>query len=543
MSNLAVSTIILCGAPINYAQLPIGTNHSNAMVPINGKPVIGWILDDLMGKNIRSVVVVLRSEDIRFRSFLERVYAGRLELKLEGLTESPSILTSLMAGLKASGAEGAVRIVLGDTLIRDSYQGAEDFVYVGEVKDSRRWCLVVPSESGHIIEYLDKKSVSGASHQALAGYYHLHHGDELLACVEKSIVEGQRELSFALRLYGERRPIVAKQVRDWYDFGHIDTIVDARRRLLRARSFNSLSVNPILNTITKVSKYDAKLQDELDWYLSIPDDLKVLAPRILSTEHHNGRIQIVQEYYGYPTLAELYVYGEFDSETWASILRLVLRVHQEFQRYPGAISPDALEAMYFQKTWDRLALLKEQSADWHETLSCSRITYNNRTLKGLYELREAVYSRVQLLRSNAPIAIVHGDYCFSNVLFDPNNQIIRLIDPRGRFGVKGIYGDTRYDIAKLRHSIAGLYDFIMADMFELLEQDGVYHSKIYANDVCAAVASCFDSMIAQIGYDVSDVRFIEGLLFVSMIPFHDGHPERQKIMYLTGLALLNDVLG
>lgn len=542
MSILPTSTIILCGAPINYAQLPMGTNHSNAMVPINGKPVIGWILDDLIEKQIRSVVVVMRSEDVRFRSFLERAYAGRLSLKLVGLSVSPSILTSLKAGLGACDTEGLVRIVLGDTLIRESYEGDKDFVYVAEVKDSRRWCLAVTSQNGQIVEYIDKQVLPGVSHQALAGYYHLQHARDLIKCVDESIVAGKRELSFALRLYGDRHPIEAKPVKDWYDFGHIDTIVDARRKLLRPRSFNSLSVNPVLNTITKVSTYDAKLQDELDWYLSIPDDLKVLVPRLLSTERHNSKIQIVQEYYGYPTLAELYVYGEFDPETWGSILRLVLRVHQEFRRYPGTISPDVIHTMYFRKTWDRLALLQGQSADWQEILSRAGITYNGRTLKGFNQLRDEVYSRVQFLGSNAPIAIMHGDYCFSNVLFDPNNQIIRLIDPRGSFGTKGIYGDTRYDIAKLRHSVAGLYDFIVADMFELTELDGGYQSKVYANEACATVSSLFDSMIAEIGYDVSEIKFIEGLLFVSMIPLHNGHPQRQKMMYLTGLALLNEVL-
>ena len=30
-------------------------------------------------------------------------------------------------------------------------------------------------------------------------------------------------------------------------------------------------------------------------------------------------------------------------------------------------------------------------------------------------------------------------------------------------GHKGIYGDARYDIAKLRHSACGLYDVLVAD--------------------------------------------------------------------------------
>jgi len=37
-------------------------------------------------------------------------------------------------------------------------------------------------------------------------------------------------------------------------------------------------------------------------------------------------------------------------------------------------------------------------------------------------------------------------------------------------------------------------------------------------------------------------QFIEGLLFISMLPLHHENPQRQKMMYLTGLTLLNEVL-
>lgn len=138
--------------------------------------------------------------------------------------------------------------------------------------------------------------------------------------------------------------------------------------------------------------------------------------------------------------------------------------------------------------------------------------------------------------------IVHGDYCFSNILFDINNQIIRLIDPRGSFGVKGSYGDPRYDMAKLRHSAHELYDFILADMFELRETEAGFEGEIYADNIASQVGDTLDKMILELGYDLDEIRFIEGLLFISMLPIHHGQPQRQKMMLLTGLSLLNEVL-
>jgi hypothetical protein len=38
---------------------------------------------------------------------------------------------------------------------------------------------------------------------------------------------------------------------------------------------------------------------------------------------------------------------------------------------------------------------------------------------------------------------------------------------------------------------------------------------------------------------LEEVKFIEGLLFISMLPLHADHPRRQTMMYLRGLELLN----
>jgi len=62
---------------------------------------------------------------------------------------------------------------------------------------------------------------------------------------------------------------------------------------------------------------------------------------------------------------------------------------------------------------------------------------------------------------------MHGDLCFCNILYDINSQAIKLLDPKGSFGKIGIYGDIKYDIAKLKHYVHGKYDFIINDLFHL----------------------------------------------------------------------------
>jgi len=546
MNAVNDTTLILCAGAINYAALPVSTNTSNAMIPVNGQPVIGWIIDDLLEKGIKSAVVVVRPDDHHLRTFIQRAARGRMNITVAE-TAGDTILHSVRAGLQATRGGGMTRVILGDTLIRAPYHHTGDVVYVGAVEESRRWCIARIDADGRITDLIDKRDVPDSPpYQALAGYYHLQHGAVFAACIDAAIADGARELSRALLLYHADHPIYARALdsNDWFDFGNIDHLVDARRRLLAPRHFNELSINPVLNTITKTSLNDAKLSDELDWYTALPAELQVLTPRIVAAERANGRLRFVQEYYGYPTLAELWVYGDLHADTWIAILRRALRIHDEFRRYTAPAQPADALAIYRDKTWDRVEALRASDPTWARLLARDTVTVNGRELRGLPRLRDDIDKAISRLIDDAPEwTILHGDFCFSNILFDLNNQIIRLIDPRGSFGRKGIYGDPRYDIAKLRHSVCGLYDFITADLFDVTDHgDDVFESAIYADVNVVQVSAAFDALIRTHGYNASQVRLIEALLFLSMPPLHADKPARQHMMLLTAFTQLNDLL-
>lgn len=542
MEPLSTPTVILCAGKISATTLPVNTGQSVGMLPVNGKPVIGWILDDLLRKKIFDAVIVSRTEDQQLRDFVNWAYSQRMKIQFAFPT-GETILHSLQAGLLLCEPGRGVRIILGDTLIRDDFDTEDNFVYTGIVEDGRRWCLVNTSPVDNIVQgYTEKPDSLSSSQTALAGYYHLADMEHLQLLLDDCLRQDAHELSDVLRRFGQKHPIYAILAHEWYDFGHIDNLVDARRRLLQPRFFNSLMVNPVLNTITKTSQNNEKLQNELDWYLSLPGALQVLTPRILSHQNIDDQVRIVQEYYGYPTLAELYVFGDLDIELWEAILRKVMRIHREFRQYDGKITQNEVKEMYLGKTKKRLDLLARDSY-WETILARPFIEYNGQILKNLHILFPSLTRQIQYMSTSVSCHIIHGDLCFSNILFDINHQIVRLIDPRGHFGSKGIFGDPRYDVAKLRHSISGLYDFILADLYKVEETTlGIFFGRIFANKIQTRLSEYFDTLLAENGYMLKEIRLLEGLLFVSMLPYHQDNPGRQKMFYLTGLALLNEVL-
>jgi hypothetical protein len=464
-----------------------------------------------------------------------------LNLALARVACPSTILHSIKAGLDGARPFGLVRIILGDTLITDSFDSNEDFVYTGPVDYSRRWCLVSTRPDGVITGYVDKQQHAGPHLRAIAGYYHLLDGEWFYECVQASLHALEQELSDVLRRYGERRPIHAQPAAQWYDFGHIDTLADARRRLISSRSFNRLRVDPLLNTITKTSTYNEKLADELNWYLQLPKELQVLIPRLLEYENHDGKVSIKQEFYGYSSLAELFVFGNLTASTWGSVLRRIFDVQRLFRSHKGELTLREISRIYVDKTISRIDELRASGPEWMTTVSHASIIYNGRELVNVPHLLPQICRFGEMLARSAEVCIVHGDLCFSNILFDFNNQIVRLVDPRGDFGRKGIYGDPRYDAAKLRHSVCGLYDFIVFDMFSLTHQANEFTATIYCENH-REIGRLFDELVVESGFDSHEIQFIEGLLFLSMVPLHAGKPQRQKMMYCRGLELLNDVL-
>lgn len=511
------------------------------MIPINGKPVIAWILEDLVKKKLNNVIIVLREEDAHLDNFLQRTFSNKMELQLVRLQESQSILHSIKAGLDTIVQNGLVRIILGDTLIQDAYESKDDFIYINEVENSARWCLAQTDSKGYVQHYIEKQRISGKPLKALCGYYHLHDSRLITDCVDRAIANGQRQISDALAVYQQERAIQARWVKKWFDFGNLDNLLTAKQQLLQSRYFNSLSIDPILNTITKVSELDEKLRNELNWYESLPDKLKVLTPRIISKEERKGKLHLVQEYYGYPTLAELFLYSDLILENWTTILQKLSAVHHEFSKYRQDISQNDLSYIYLEKTFDRLSALANQDTSWESLLQEDHITINGKEYLGLQKLKSFIAEAARDLSENGHGAIIHGDFCFSNILYDYNNQIVRLIDPRGSFGSIGIYGDPRYDMAKLRHSFVGLYDYIVSDLFEIQTDDNRFEYKLYNNALATQTSVVFDNMVVDLGYDPAEIKFIEALLFLSMLPLHQDKPDRQKAMFLTGLSRLNEL--
>jgi len=336
----------------------------------------------------------------------------------------------------------------------------------------------------------------------------------------------------ALEYYGENAAMSFAVVDDWLDFGHLQTFHRARSQTNTARSFNSLKIAD--RTVYKKSTNSAKIEAEARWFEALPPPMRLHAPVYMGYDGTGYRL-------GYefnPTLHELYVFSRLHPAPWERILSEAFEFLQKCRNYReqataisenGAIRTLALDKTRARlETWSRNADI-DLNREWR---------FDEKKLPSLSAIAGMTAELID--HSTALPGVMHGDFCFPNVFFDFRQGLVKVIDPRGsvRDGEQTVYGDVRYDLAKLNHSIEG-YDLILAGRYDYSEQ-AAYSVNITFPEFGAAT---FVPQIAQsFSLDRLSTRSEETIaltvqLFLSMLPLHGDRPDRQKAFLANALRL------
>jgi hypothetical protein len=312
-----------------------------------------------------------------------------------------------------------------------------------------------------------------------------------------------------------------------------------RQKLWPSRHFNRVSYDPNLGVVEKSSDFREDFTSEIMYLSKLHEPLKIFFPRVYSYSLNPPVLRM--EYYNFSTVSEVFVYGSFVADYWNSLFRKIRYILETFHGFQGNITRRDYERMYYNKTVNRLSDFYD-SASWNKYFS--RVEFplklNGKKLEHPLTLYGKIKKTARSIFHNDDNCVIHGDLCFTNILYEPSSGILRLIDPRGDFGVVGVYGDRKYDLAKLRHSLYGRYDFIISDLFTLKKSGSNFSLNVREpRNYTSILDSVTDSFNNEL--DSFSVRFIEALLFLSMTPLHEKHPKQQAAMFLTGLQKLNEV--
>lgn len=548
MSGRDTVVLIPAAGRVPEGVLALSNVGCTAMIPVGGRPVIYWTMSYLRAQGLRRFVVAVPRRGLFIEDFVDCAFGDNCEVEFIVPSAGRGVGGTVNELAQHAEAESAL-VVLGDTYFQlptgAPLAGAEPFVLVHPVDESYRWCVAEVDAEGIVRALHDKRVGLAPSSPALIGVYYFPSLEGLRAAASDAAAaatSGRIEMMDILDRVRREQPLRAIRAGDWLDCGNPDRQAASHRALLQKRDFNEFAIDETFGTITKRSRNVEKFVDEINYLRALPPELAVLFPRVLDYSVAADSPWLRMEYYGYPSLAEVFVFENLDPGIWERIFQHLRRLVTEgFMRHTQPLGRGAVRSMYLDKTRQRLdALTSEPLAGL--VRHAGPITLNGREVKNLPQVWDRLGRAVDDLERTARGAVIHGDLCLSNILYDLRARICKLVDPRGSFGSSGISGDPRYDVAKLYHSVYGRYDFITHDLFRVRLDGTRLDLEVRATPQHDEIRRRFEAVFFS-DFERRDILLITALQFASMPTLHYDSPQRQLAMYATALQLLDEAFA
>jgi len=524
-------TVIIPAAGLASRMKPLSRGVSKAMIPVNGRPLISYVIETIFQEKSVNEVVIVENELSDISEFVARVYPEK-PIKCVIQPEKLGPLHAINIGLTAvENADNNITIWLGDTICLDRFDYSENFLAVYPVEDPHRWCLV--DENGVLY---DKPDGPVPTDKALIGIYNFinreRFNEAMKTGMKKPTHKGEHQIAALLDAYMKRGPMPLTIAKEWYDCGELNTYYESKARLLKntARSFNKIEVNTFYGTVMKSSssknaEKQHKIELEKKWFASLDETQALFCPRVLKDSY--GCLKMSLE----PGIAlnEVLVYDNLRPDVWHDIIRKILRIHHDvFNTWCRTCREDQMKACfdtYVIRNLKRLDDIEDlvNSEDFH-------IVRDFVTQTGLELCVDPHWS-----------AIMHGDSHTGNIIYDPHSGNLKFVDPRGSFGgIESSEGDLRYDMGKLLQDFYCGYAMMMAGRYRIVNNEVIIDwvgdtgnlGKFLENELAEECA---------VQYDVKLLKKLAIVLLVTAIPFHTDSPDRILAFYLRALGLIKEI--
>jgi hypothetical protein len=530
-------------------EIEIGDIPSG-MIPIGGQPAIAYISDFYLSHGFKiSVAVDHNKEEI-----IDYVSKSNLLIETINVKNSSSLGETLLKSIKITDFNTNLLVInFADTF--SSFEIPDiDTIYYSNIEEQYRWTTFRLSKTKEIIQIKEKNifNLNDKRTRIFTGIFVIKDIRKFKKLLEKHINNNDFLDPFyhAIQEYfnlilEEKKQFI--ELKKWHDFGHVDTYYSSRRNLFkRERAFNSISIDELRGILTKKSKNKSKLINEINWYRSLPDQLSYLSPKIYEFDVNSNNPFIKMEYYGYPVLSDIYLFGSWNPGLWSCFFKDLKFILTDMDNFNKSDDKEkikrSLEEIYINKTILRLKEIEE--TDLFKKFNKNQLKINNLSCLSLSDIVSSLPETFKKLKieQTKTFSIIHGDLCLSNILYDSKNRIVRLIDPRGSFGEYKIYGDKNYDIAKLQHSILGDYDFILNNLFDIeWKSDQEIFFSPHVKKRHLLVKEIFKQTFNFSETNKIQIDFIHALLFLSLVALHSDKPRSQEAFLANGVFLYSKV--
>ena len=313
------------------------------------------------------------------------------------------------------------------------------------------------------------------------------------------------------------------------------------------RAYNSFEINPKTKaSIIKTSEED-RLKGEAEYFANLPKDLQVFFPRLIDCRL-TSPYKMELEYYAYSNLGVRMIShpNVYEEEFWQKVFEFLLGY---IDAYKDSESIDYNRRdsllMTVDKTENEYKKLMDGFEFFNKLKDEDEFILNGKPLKSFNLIWGKIKEFIETKLIEDKFYFIHGDLCFSNILYGINpiteDLILKMIDPRGVYGKTKFFGDPYYDLAKISHSCNTGYEHFIYDRFKVNVVRNKFDLKLEGSTKKESINNIFMDVVDEHNFDHQKIKLIEGCIFVGMCARHYDSLERQKAMFISGLKLLNEI--
>lgn len=302
-----------------------------------------------------------------------------------------------------------------------------------------------------------------------------------------------------------------KHLSDKADFIAIDSLEDYlnNKSVSLVREFNKINFTEKTVEKSSLTKRE-KIIDEYNWFNNMPDHLKRYCPKVLDKDLYaaDGSMYTMEKLTYHP-LDKVMLFESNDSELWNDIFEKLFKCFKDFNNTEVAGEGTFMRAMY-KKTVDRIKGYP------------SHITKDEKLIEEFMPIFKDMCEKED---NKGYSTVIHGDFCFGNIMYKTEEAEVKVIDPRG-----SLWGSYLYEMAKLYKSIVGNYYYTDYELYAYNEEtDGFYLYDKAQRDI----QKIFDKFINE-NFDKEEIKnfyITVTSLFLSMVPYHPHNSKNQTIFY------------
>lgn len=329
------------------------------------------------------------------------------------------------------------------------------------------------------------------------------------------------------------QPLDLGKIRDFLSFSSGSTAT---------RHFNEVQIDTYY--YTKSSSDKRKMQAEYSFYSLVPERMRPWVIQTFDFKDEGERASYKMLRYYLADSALQWVHGAFEPDTFTPFIERLLffisdRPRQTCTKEQSTALAQNLFVTKLEKRVNEFLMMDEG----RRINQLASSTTPELDLSHLLHRYLKLFKRFENAFSFDYRVVGHGDPCFSNILYDQQQYLLKLIDPKGATTEEDLWTHPLYDLCKISHSVLGDYDFINNGLYNVGFADNNDLVLNFSHTNHASLKPIFVDQVKAMGHDVRIMRLGEASLFLSMLPLHIDYPNKVLAFMLKARQILDEVEG